>query len=126
MEEGAVTVPGLPDPPSAFPLRVEQRVRQRAHSGDQDRRARTEEELAQKDGQDRQGDPLPSQLPLEFVLPATFVALIVPGLTGVGEVASVVAGAAIAVPAVGSTTTLALAASVGALVGWSTTRSNRP
>ena len=69
------------------------------------------------------GPVLPAQLPLEFVLSATFVALIVPGLTSGREVAAVASGAAVAVPGIDSTATLGLAAGVGALIGWSATRS---
>lgn len=63
------------------------------------------------------GPILPSQLPLEFVLPATFVALVVPGLSGRREVAAVVSGAAVAAPGFGSTPTLAVAALVGGAIG---------
>lgn len=72
------------------------------------------------------GPILPSALPLEFVLPATFIALIVPGLRRRSEVAAVVVGAAISLPGLGSTTSLGIAACVGALVGRSAARGTEP
>ena len=54
---------------------------------------------------------------LEFVLSATFVALVVPGLSDRRELAAVVAGAAVALAGLGSTVTLGVAALVGWAIG---------
>jgi predicted branched-subunit amino acid permease len=63
------------------------------------------------------GPVLPPQLPLEFVLSATFVALLVPGLSARRELAAVLAGVAVALAGIGSTVTLGLAALVGWAIG---------
>ena len=63
------------------------------------------------------GPIVPSEIPLEVVLPATFVALIVPGLTRRSEVLAVVIGACVGAGAEGSAISLALAALFGAVIG---------
>jgi predicted branched-subunit amino acid permease len=71
------------------------------------------------------GPMLPTQLGLEFVLPATFVALIVPGLSRRSEVLCALLGATVATLGIDSTTTMATAAVVGAVIGWTTNRGRR-
>jgi predicted branched-subunit amino acid permease len=63
------------------------------------------------------GPVIPSHVPLEIVLPATFVALIVPGLTRRREILAVVVGGTVGACTVGSTSSLAFAALIGAVIG---------
>jgi predicted branched-subunit amino acid permease len=63
------------------------------------------------------GPIVPTGVPLEMVLPATFVALIVPGLTHRSEITAVVVGAGVGAAAAGPTTSLAIAALLGAVIG---------
>jgi predicted branched-subunit amino acid permease len=63
------------------------------------------------------GPVIPSHLPLEMVLPATFVALIVPGLTRRSEILAAVVGGAVGAGTLGSTSALAFAALIGAVIG---------
>jgi predicted branched-subunit amino acid permease len=63
------------------------------------------------------GPIVPPQVPLEIVLPATFVALIVPGLTRNSEILAVLVGTGISVGAASPTSALAIAALVGAVMG---------
>ena len=63
------------------------------------------------------GPIVPPQVPLEMVLPASFVALIVPGLAHRSEILAVLVGACVGGGAVGSTSTLAFAALIGAIIG---------
>jgi predicted branched-subunit amino acid permease len=68
------------------------------------------------------GPVVPSQIPLEFVLPASFLALVVPGLGNRSEVAAVLVGAACASNALDPAATVALSAVGGAMLGVSSTR----
>lgn len=63
------------------------------------------------------GPVLPPGLPLEFVLPAMFVALVVPGLRTRTEVTTAVLGATVAVVLPSSTSALAVGAAIGLAVG---------
>lgn len=63
------------------------------------------------------GPIVPSEVPLEIVLPTTFVALIVPGLAHRSEIVAVLVGAGAGAGALGSTSSLAIAAVVGAVIG---------
>ena len=63
------------------------------------------------------GPILPSALPVELVLAATFVALVVPGVAGGRGVIAVLAGAGLAITQLGTSTTFVVAAVAGAVVG---------
>ena len=63
------------------------------------------------------GPIMPPQMPLEMVLPATFVALIVPGLARRSEILAVLVGVGVGAASIGSTRSLAIAALVGAIIG---------
>jgi len=63
------------------------------------------------------GPILPPEVPLEMVLPASFVALIVPGLAHRSEVLAVLFGAGVGAGAVESNSSLTIAALVGAVIG---------
>jgi predicted branched-subunit amino acid permease len=63
------------------------------------------------------GTTLPESLPLEFVLPAMFVALVVPGLRSLPEALAAVAGAVLAIGGGGPTATLFTAVVAGAAIG---------
>ena len=63
------------------------------------------------------GPIVPPEVPLEMVLPSTFVALNVPGLARRSETMAVLVGVGVGAAAVGSTRSLAIAALVGAIIG---------
>jgi predicted branched-subunit amino acid permease len=63
------------------------------------------------------GPIVPPGIPLEMVLPATFVALIVPGLTQRSEIMAVLVGAGVGAAAAGPTRSLAIAALLGTFIG---------
>jgi predicted branched-subunit amino acid permease len=63
------------------------------------------------------GPVLPPQIPLDFVLPASFVALIAPTITRPHEVVTVLVGAVAVVATASSSTALAVAAVGGAAIG---------
>ena len=63
------------------------------------------------------GPVLPPQLPLEFLLPASFVALIAPSITTWSEIAAALLGATTLLTTVDSSAALPLAAVAGATIG---------
>jgi predicted branched-subunit amino acid permease len=63
------------------------------------------------------GPVLPAGLPLEFVLPAMFVALVVPSLRDRCELAAAIAGASVALGGGGLLLSVAAAVAGGAVVG---------
>lgn len=70
------------------------------------------------------GPILPDQIPLEFVLPASFVALIAPTVTRVTELATVLVGGLAVLVAPTSSAALALAALGGAVAGLTASRAS--
>lgn len=68
------------------------------------------------------GPALPPQLPLEFVLPGSFVALIAPTITTRNEIATAMLGATAVVITANSSAALAVAAIAGATVGFTNPR----
>ena len=70
------------------------------------------------------GPVLPPQLPLEFVLPASFVALIAPTITTRSEITTVLVGATAALTIPGPSAALGLAALAGATIGATTWRTS--
>lgn len=70
------------------------------------------------------GPVLPPQLPLEFVLPVSFVALITPTITTRSEIATVLLGATAVLTIPGSSAALAVAAFAGATIGATTSRAS--
>jgi predicted branched-subunit amino acid permease len=63
------------------------------------------------------GTALPGALPLEFVLPSMFIALVVPGLRSRTEALAAIAGAVVAISRAGPMPTLLAAVVVGAAIG---------
>jgi predicted branched-subunit amino acid permease len=63
------------------------------------------------------GPVLPPQIPLEFVLPASFVALVAPTVTRTDEVTTVLVGAVAAVVVSAPSVALLIAAAGGAAIG---------